>query len=102
MVSAPQPDQEMERIRAAIVTAREKLSGKADFDLSPLTGALEGLCERIAALPMEAARGYADGLQSTLQLLQALEDDISRAHDELQQRMAALGEPGPDGEEGVD
>ena len=97
MVSAPQPEQELDRIRSAIVVAREKLSREASFDVAPLASDLNGLCEQIAALPVETARGYVAGLQSTLQLLVALEDDIRTAHDALQQRMAAL-----DGGEGID
>ena len=40
MASAPQPDQELHRIRGAITTAREKLHNEASFDIEPLTGAL--------------------------------------------------------------
>jgi hypothetical protein len=91
MASAPQPDQELNRIRGAIVTAREKLNNEASFDVEPLTGALESMCEQIAALPTDDARAYAAPLQTTLQLLEALEDDIRQAHHELKQRMQAAG-----------
>jgi hypothetical protein len=97
MVSAPQPDQELNRIRGAINAARENLKRSTameqepNFDVAPLTGALERLCEQIAALPTDSARGFAAPLQSTLQLLEALEDDIRQAHGELQQRMRAMG-----------
>ncbi len=102
MASAPQPEQELNRIRNAIIAAREKLNREASFDVAPLTGALEGLCEQIAALPMETARGYAPGLQATLQLLEALEEDIAMARDELQRRMDNLAGPEAAGGEGVD
>ena len=92
MASAPQPDQELHRIRGAITTAREKLHNEASFDIEPLTGALESVCEQIAALPTDTARTYAVGLQTTLQLLEALEDDIRQAHGALQQRMQAAGD----------
>ncbi|MBL6954484.1 MAG: hypothetical protein ISR50_17735 [Alphaproteobacteria bacterium] len=91
MTSAPQPEQALNHIRAAIIAARENLDREASFDLAPLTGVLEGLCEQIAALPTEVAQGYAASLQSTLQLLEALENDIHGAHDKLQQRMEDLG-----------
>ena len=102
MASAPQPEQELNRIRAAIIAAREKLEREASFDVAPLAGALEGLCEQIAALPGDAARGYGPGLQSTLQLLEALEEDIRIAHGDLQRRMEKLTGSGAAGGEGVD
>ncbi len=102
MSNAPQPDQELDRIRTAITAAREKIVLETSFDVAPLAGALEGLCEQIAALPMEAARGYAGPLQATLQLLEALEDDISLAHDEIQQRMVALNGAEMPSEEGIE
>ena len=97
MVSAPQPDQELNRIRGAIVAAQQNLKRSAstnqepNFDVAPLTGALERLCEQIAALPMDTARGFAAPLQATLQLFEALEDDIRQAHGDLQQRMRVMG-----------
>jgi hypothetical protein len=102
MASAPQPEQELNRIHTAIISARKSVGTETSFDVAPLTGALEGLCEQIAALPAETARGYAPGLHSTLQLLEALEEDIHRAHDELQQRMENLGVTETDGGEGID
>ena len=81
MVSAPRPDQELDRIRTAIIAARAKLANEASFDV---------------------ARGYAPGLQQTLQLLEALEEDIRTAHDELERRIGPLDEPEPDGEESRD
>ncbi|MDA1098911.1 MAG: hypothetical protein O2967_07980 [Proteobacteria bacterium] len=101
MASAPQPDQELNRIRTAIIAAREKLNREASFDVAPVTSALEGLCEQIAALPMDIARSHAPGLRSTLQLLEALQNDITSAHDELQQRMDKLDGPGMTGDEGI-
>jgi len=102
MSNAPQPDQELDRIRTAITAARERIVDEMSFDVAPLTGALEGLCEQIAALPLEAARAYAGPLQATLQLLEALEDDISLAHDKIQRRMLALNGNKMPSEEGID
>ena len=91
MAGAPQPDQELNRIRGAIAAARQNLNAEAGFDVSPLTTALDTVCEQIAAMPLDTAKAFAAPLQVTLQLLEALEEDIRAAHGELQERMKAMG-----------
>jgi hypothetical protein len=105
MAGAPKPDQELKRICGAIATARQNLNDESGFDVSPLTASLDGLCEQIAAMPVDMAKTYAAPLQATLKLLEALEEDIRGAHGALQQRMRAMAgakAAGGDGEESVD
>ncbi len=91
MAVAPQPEAELNRIQGAIIAARESLLAEEAFDISPLTGSLDSLCEQIAAMPAETAKAYAAPLQTTLQLLEALEADIRDAHAALRERMISLG-----------
>ncbi len=105
MAGAPKPDHELQRICGAIATARQNLNDDARFDVSPLTASLDSVCEQIAAMPHDMAKGYIAPLQATLKLLEALEDDIRTAHGALRQRMSAIG--GTDataeaGEESID
>lgn len=74
---------DLQKVASVLTTARRLLAGGTMIDLSALQGMVRGVCDQVAALPLEQARAMRPGLESLLSGLDRLGDDLQALHARL-------------------
>lgn len=93
----PDPQADIARIRATIISLRDRLEQGEHLDLGGLTRDVGALCEQLAAMPGPAARPHAEALAEMMADLDGLEGLLRGLRGDLDRRIAEMSGSGGEG-----